>query len=109
MTGPTGPFRINWVAENTGVAEATLRAWERRYQFPKPSRTPSGYRIYSQADVEQIQRMRELCEAGLAPADAAQLILREPASVSLSSTEGSRASGQASALGAVHVTETIGP
>jgi acyl-CoA hydrolase len=75
MTDQGGRFRINRVAETTGVPEATLRAWERRYQVPKPSRTPSGYRLYSQGDVAQVRRMRELCEAGIAPADAAKEIL----------------------------------
>jgi acyl-CoA hydrolase len=75
MNDQDGRFRINRVAETTGVPEATLRAWERRYQVPKPSRTPSGYRLYSQDDVAQVRRMRELCEAGISPADAAKEIL----------------------------------
>lgn len=72
---PSARFRINRVAETTGIPEATLRAWERRYHVPKPSRTPSGYRLYSSDDVAQVRKMRELCEAGIAPADAAQQIL----------------------------------
>ena len=75
MTDQPGRFRINRVAEATGIPEATLRAWERRYQVPKPARTPSGYRLYSQQDVAQVRRMRELCEKGLAPGDAAKEIL----------------------------------
>jgi acyl-CoA hydrolase len=63
------------VAESTGIPEATLRAWERRYHVPKPSRTPSGYRLYSPDDVAQVRKMRELCEAGVSPADAAKEIL----------------------------------
>jgi len=75
MNDQGGRFRINVVAETTGIPEATLRAWERRYQVPKPSRTPSGYRLYSQDDVAQVKRMRELCESGISPADAAKEIL----------------------------------
>lgn len=75
MTDQEGRFRINRVAESTGIPEATLRAWERRYHVPKPSRTPSGYRLYSPDDVAQVRKMRELCEAGIAPADAAKEIL----------------------------------
>lgn len=75
MNDQPGRFRINVVAETTGIPEATLRAWERRYQVPKPSRTPSGYRLYSQDDVAQVKRMRELCDAGISPADAAKEIL----------------------------------
>jgi DNA-binding transcriptional MerR regulator len=69
-----GRYRINVVAEITGVPEATLRAWERRYQVPRPSRTPSGYRVYGSHDLEQVKRMRELCESGVSPADAAREI-----------------------------------
>jgi DNA-binding transcriptional MerR regulator len=75
MTDQDGRFRINRVAESTGIPEATLRAWERRYQIPKPSRTPSGYRLYSPEDVAQVRKMRELCEAGVSPADAAKEIM----------------------------------
>ena len=70
-----GRFRINQVAESTGTPEATLRAWERRYQVPRPERTPSGYRLYSAEDVAQVRKMRELCDGGISPADAAKEIL----------------------------------
>lgn len=71
-------YRINVVSEQTGVPEATLRAWERRYQVPKPERTPSGYRIYSRDDVAQVQQIRALCEQGMSPAEAAkQVALRK--------------------------------
>jgi DNA-binding transcriptional MerR regulator len=73
LTG-AGRYRIHAVAEITGVPEATLRAWERRYAVPIPVRTPSGYRLYSPKDVELVKRMRELCAAGMAPVDAAKLV-----------------------------------
>jgi len=73
VTG-VGRYRIHAVAEITGVPEATLRAWERRYAVPIPVRTPSGYRLYSPKDVELVKRMRELCAAGMAPVDAAKLV-----------------------------------
>jgi MerR family transcriptional regulator, light-induced transcriptional regulator len=69
-----GRYRIHAVAELTGIPEATLRAWERRYSVPTPVRTPSGYRLYSHKDVELVKRMRELCGAGMAPADAARVL-----------------------------------
>ncbi|HEX5661529.1 MAG TPA: MerR family transcriptional regulator [Polyangiales bacterium] len=70
----TGRYRIHAVAELTGVPEATLRAWERRYAVPVPVRTASGYRLYSPRDVEQVKRMRELCSSGVAPVDAAKMV-----------------------------------
>ncbi|MDB4974558.1 MAG: Transcriptional regulator, MerR family protein [Myxococcaceae bacterium] len=73
MTSP-GRYRIHAVSEITGVPEATLRAWERRYAVPVPVRTPSGYRLYSQKDVDLVKRMRELCANGMAPVDAAKMV-----------------------------------
>jgi DNA-binding transcriptional MerR regulator len=65
-------YRIRAVAELTGVPSATLRAWERRYGVPAPSRTASAYRLYGDADVAQIVRMRDLVASGVAPAEAAR-------------------------------------
>lgn len=77
MTSKGGKYRIQAVAEMTGVSAATLRAWERRYGFPSPERTSSSYRLYSDQDVELIQRMRQLCdEEGMSVGQAAQVIMR---------------------------------
>ncbi len=69
-----GPYRINVAAELSGVAPATLRAWERRYGVPEPQRTTTAYRLYSQEDVALIARMRQLVESGIAPAEAAKAL-----------------------------------
>jgi DICT domain-containing protein len=47
---------IKDVAERTGIAAGTIRMWEQRYGFPEPGRTPSGYRTYSDEDVETLRR-----------------------------------------------------
>lgn len=70
-----GRYRIQAVAEMTGVSAATLRAWERRYGIPSPSRTASAYRLYSDLDIAQVKHVRELCDAGMAPSQAAQEVL----------------------------------
>lgn len=72
-----GKYRINAVSEMTGIPAATLRAWERRYGLPEPRRTESSYRVYSDADVELIRRVRELCDQGMAPSEAAKLVLAD--------------------------------
>ncbi|MRG94228.1 MerR family transcriptional regulator [Polyangium spumosum] len=76
-------YRIRTVSELTGVSSATLRAWERRYGVPAPSRTPSAYRLYSDEDVALIVKMRDLVKSGMAPAESARLLLSEPASAPL--------------------------
>lgn len=73
----SGPYRIAVVAELTGVPEPTIRAWERRYDVPTPRRTPSGYRLYGDREVEQVRHMRALCESGVAAAEAAKLVAKE--------------------------------
>ncbi|MEM6996058.1 MAG: MerR family transcriptional regulator [Myxococcota bacterium] len=79
MKHPKGRYRINAVAEMTGIPAATLRAWERRYGLPEPRRTESSYRVYTDGDVALIRRVRELCDEGLAPSEAAKVVLAEAA------------------------------
>jgi DNA-binding transcriptional MerR regulator/methylmalonyl-CoA mutase cobalamin-binding subunit len=67
-------YRIRAVAELTGVSTATLRAWERRYGVPTPSRTASAYRLYGDDDVALVAQMRDLVESGVAPAEAARAL-----------------------------------
>lgn len=76
-TNDSGPYRIHVVAELTGVPEPTLRAWERRYGVPAPSRTESGYRLYSTREVNQVRAMRRLCDEGMAAAEAARIVASE--------------------------------
>jgi len=65
-------LRIGELARRTGVSPELLRAWERRYGVLRPSRTESGYRLYSEADAERVVRMQELLRSGLAAAEAAR-------------------------------------
>ena len=74
----TAQLRIGELARRTGVATELLRAWERRYGLLTPSRTDSGYRLYSTDDVERVGRMRELLRSGLSAAEAARQALVEP-------------------------------
>jgi DICT domain-containing protein len=56
---------IKDVAERTGIAAGTIRMWEQRYGFPEPERTPSGYRRYSDGDVEALRRVASYRRLGL--------------------------------------------
>jgi MerR family transcriptional regulator, light-induced transcriptional regulator len=56
---------IKDVAEKTGIAAATIRMWEQRYGFPEPARTASGYRMYTDEDVEALRRVSTFRENGL--------------------------------------------
>ena len=56
---------ISDVAERTGLAAGTIRMWEQRYGFPEPRRTPSGYRVYTEQDVEVLRRVSAFRARGL--------------------------------------------
>lgn len=64
-------YTIKQASRLSGVPEASLRAWERRYAVIVPRRTQAGYRIYDEATVAAATMMRKLVEAGWAPAQAA--------------------------------------
>lgn len=77
MSETAGRYRINVVAELTGVPAPTLRAWERRYGIPAPARTASAYRLYSELDVKMVRHLRDLSARGVAIAEAARLVRSE--------------------------------
>jgi MerR family transcriptional regulator, light-induced transcriptional regulator len=56
---------IGELAARTGVAEGTLRMWERRHGFPVPERLPSGHRRYRARDVELVSHVARDRAAGL--------------------------------------------
>jgi DICT domain-containing protein len=65
MSTPEESLSIGDVVVATGVREATLRAWERRYGFPSPRREASGHRRYGGTEVEQIRRVVRERDAGI--------------------------------------------
>jgi DNA-binding transcriptional MerR regulator/methylmalonyl-CoA mutase cobalamin-binding subunit len=58
-------FPMRTVSAVTGVNPVTLRAWERRYGLIMPTRTPKGHRIYSQDDIQLINRIVGLLDRGI--------------------------------------------
>jgi len=56
----------------TGLSVDTLRAWERRYRAVKPGRSTRG-RVYDDADVRRLLRLRALVANGYAIGQAAAL------------------------------------
>ncbi|WNG43983.1 MerR family transcriptional regulator [Archangium minus] len=71
-------LRIRTIARLTGIREATLRAWERRYGFPRPHRNESNYRVYTRDEVENIRRVAKLIEEGLAVSEAIAQVQSTP-------------------------------
>ncbi len=57
-------YVISVAAELAGVHPQTLRIYERK-GLVEPARTSGGSRRYSQADIDQLNRIAELTESGL--------------------------------------------
>ncbi len=74
-----GTLRIGELARRSGVSADLLRAWERRYALLEPSRTASGYRLYSADDEARVRSMRAHLAQGLSAAEAARLARDAPA------------------------------
>ena len=72
---PDERLTIAELAALTGVAEATLRVWERRHGTPAPERLPNGHRRYSHGDVATISVACEYRRAGMSVAAALRLAL----------------------------------
>ena len=64
-TADQASVSIGELAELTGVAVATLRAWETRYGFPAPRRSAGGQRRYTRHEVDRVSRVVRAREAGL--------------------------------------------
>jgi MerR family transcriptional regulator, light-induced transcriptional regulator len=77
-----GPLvRIGELSRRTGVATDTLRAWERRYDLLRPSRSDGGFRLYGHGDEERVRAMKLLIDSGVAASEAArQALATEPES-----------------------------
>lgn len=85
MTVETFPIRE--LVRRTGILASTLRAWEARHGLLEPIRTPSGHRLYSQADVLRVRRLKELLAQGHGLAEAAPLLDLPPQREILSAAE----------------------
>jgi DNA-binding transcriptional MerR regulator len=66
-------LRIGELSRRTGVSPELLRAWERRYQMIEPQRSPGGFRLYSDLDVQRLQAMKSYVNSGISAAQAARL------------------------------------
>lgn len=70
-------FNIQIASQLSGVASATIRAWEKRYTAVTPIRADNGHRIYSEADIEKLTILFQLTELGQSIGRIAHLSLDE--------------------------------
>lgn len=67
-------YNIGVVTRMTGISMATLRAWERRYEFPEADRTDGGHRLYSESDILRLRWVKERIDEGMQTAQAIQAL-----------------------------------
>ncbi len=65
-------YTVGAAARATGITEARLRTWERRYGIPSPARSGTGRRLYDDSDIEVIRHMARLVDQGVPAAQAAE-------------------------------------
>lgn len=63
-------YNIGVVSRITNLSMATLRAWERRYDFPTSERTAGGHRLYSERDILRLRWVKSRIEEGMQTAQA---------------------------------------
>ncbi|AJC58976.1 MerR family transcriptional regulator [Streptomyces sp. 769] len=64
---------IGELARRTGTTERLLRYYEEQGLL-SPERTAAGYRVYEEADIAQVRRIRTLLTSGLNTATIAQVL-----------------------------------
>ena len=62
------------VVQRTGVPATTIRAWERRYGYPKPWRDTAGQRLYSEREIEGIRWLADQTASGVAISRAVNIL-----------------------------------
>ncbi|WP_151733865.1 MerR family transcriptional regulator [Paenibacillus tengchongensis] len=68
-------YSIKQVAEMLDIPSVTLRAWETRYQAVTPERTESGYRLYSQENIDDLRWLKEQTEThGMSISQAVRML-----------------------------------
>lgn len=70
-------FNIQVASQLSGVASATIRAWEKRYNAVVPDRAENKHRLYSETDISKLALLFTLTELGQSIGKIAHLSLDE--------------------------------
>ena len=57
-------YPIRYVSRRTGLTPHVIRAWEKRYRAVVPIRSPKNRRLYSEDDVQRLQLLKRITDAG---------------------------------------------
>lgn len=67
-------MRIGELGDRTDVSAKTIRYYESLGLLAEPERTPAGYRIYGEADVERLRFVRDAQATGLTLSEIASVL-----------------------------------
>jgi DNA-binding transcriptional MerR regulator/methylmalonyl-CoA mutase cobalamin-binding subunit len=73
-------YPIRYVSQRTNLTPHVIRAWEKRYQAVVPHRSPKNRRLYSEDDLQRLQLLKKITDAGhnisqVASLDAGDLLV----------------------------------
>lgn len=69
----TPQYKIGAVSRLTGLSADVVRVWERRYKAISPQRSGGGSRLYSDAEIARLRKLRQAVESGHAIGQVAKL------------------------------------
>ena len=73
VTSMDAGLTVAAVARRLGVAPATLRTWDRRYELGPSEHSAGSHRRYNAIDVARLDLMKRLLNQGVAPQEAARI------------------------------------
>ena len=77
-------LQIGEVAERTGVTQRTLRFYEEKGLLKPPTRMEGGFRLYSETDIQRVERIRRLQQLlGFPLADIKEMVDAEEVKLQL--------------------------
>ena len=82
-------FTIRAASAMTGINPNTLRSWERRYGLLEPQRTPKGYRLYTDNDLERLRLIQRALDSGISIGQVKEHLEDESALKALKEGDGS--------------------
>lgn len=102
-------LQIGEVAERTGVTQRTLRFYEEKGLLKPPTRMEGGFRLYSEADIQRVERIRRLQQLlGFSLAEIKEMVEAEEVKMQLRAEyrpDAALSQKRAQLLRAIEVTE----
>ena len=96
ITAPAPVHPIQVVSRRTGLSADVIRSWEKRHGVVTPVRTPTGRRLYSDADIDRLRLLEQATVAGYSIRRAAALPPATLAAVAVADVDAAApASGEA--------------